>query len=123
MASSLKSRCHITRNPLSLEAMDMEKIDNTFVTRRLLELTKQELQGDITSLRLEVRQYREESKSDHAQLKTEMALMHQELKTDITKVMVMLEEQNHNWKMALDGYGLIYHRQDDHEARITKLES
>lgn len=47
----------------------------------------------------------------------------QEFKTDITKVMVILEEQNHNWKMALDGYDPLHHRQDDHERRITKLES
>ncbi len=100
----------------------MEKIENTFVTRKMLELTKREIQSDITSLRLEVRQYREESKSDRAQLRTEMALSNQELKTDISKVMVMLEEQNHNWKMALDGYGLLYHRQDDHEVRISRLE-
>jgi hypothetical protein len=105
----------------------MEKIDDTFVTRRLLELTKQELKSDITSLRLEVRQYREESKSDNARLKqeltTSMALLRQELKTDIAKVLVILEEQNHNWKMALDGYGLLYQRQDDHEKRLLKLES
>ncbi len=81
------------------------------VTKRLLDLKVQEVKGEITSLRLEV-------KAGFTKVDSKF----EEIKVQITKMMVLLEEQSDRNRVALDGYATVYEKFNDTEDRLEKLE-
>jgi len=88
------------------------------VTKRLLDLTRQELQGEISSLRLEMR-------SGFASIDARFQKQDSKfeaIQTQITKIMIILEDQNDRNRAALDGYAAVYERFIDTEKRIRKKE-
>lgn len=74
------------------------------VTKRFLDLKIQEVKSDITSLRLE----------------TKVGL--EVVQGQMTKMMVLLEEQNDRNRVALDGYAAVYEKFIDSDNRLEKLE-
>lgn len=116
------------------------------VTKRLLDLTKQELKGDISTLRLEM-------KAEFAKLDARFSSIDarfdsqdarfssidarfdsqdarfasidhrfEEISTQLKKMTVILEEQNDRNRAALDGYAAVYGKHFLLEDRIIKLE-
>ena len=93
-----------TKTKVTVKIKEPKKDRDLPVTKRLLDLTKQELKGDITSLRLEM-------KAGFSEIKTEM-----------TKMMIMMEDQNDRNRSTIDSNALIYQKLVDHDARFEKIE-
>lgn len=74
------------------------------VTKRLLDLKIQEVKGDVTSLRLEMRAGFTQLDGKVESLRTHMDAKFEVIQTQMTKMMVILEEQNNRNRVALDGY-------------------
>ena len=76
------------------------RVSDIPVTTRHLELVKQELKSDITTLRLE-------TKSGFTKMEADMS----HVKSAVFQMQALLEEQNSRNRIALDGYAAVYEKQ------------
>lgn len=109
-----------------------QKDSDRYISKRLLDLTKRELKGDITSLRLEMnagfanidarfKQMDARFKQMDARfIKTDARF--ESIQTQLTKMMVILEDQNERNKVAYDGYIVAYEKLFSHDERLAHLE-
>jgi hypothetical protein len=88
------------------------------VTKRLLDLRIQEVKGDVTSLHLEM-------KAGFTKIDArfhEQDAKFEALDTKMTKMMILMEDQNDRNLGAHDKNALIYQRLVDNDSRFEKLE-
>lgn len=76
------------------------------------------LRLETTSLRHEIGSLRLEMKAGFAQVDAKF----DELKTQMTKMLILLEDQNDRNRVALDGYSTVYEKFTETETRVGKLE-
>lgn len=88
-----------------------KKYEDLTVTMRLLNLVKQEVKSEITSLKLE-------TKAGFLQMDSKL----ETLQSQMTKMMVILEEQNSRNKVALDGYSIVDEKLQESGERLRKIE-
>jgi hypothetical protein len=88
------------------------------VTKRFLDLRIQEVKGDITSLRMETTAGF--TKMD-ARFKEQNAKF-ESLDSKITKMLVLLEDQNDRNRVVLDSYTTVYEKLIETNARLDKIE-
>lgn len=118
----------------SMEAQNMKPINDNYITHSFLDLVKKELKSEITTVRVEMKQQNEGLKTEIANLRLEiktlsnkltnaMELLAQKMDENTAKMRVDIEEQRRHWSIAVDHYGPLYSRQNNHEERILKLET
>ncbi len=127
------------------KATEMQKIDKSNVTIHHLNLTKQELKSDITTVRVEMKNFSKELKSEMASLRLELKgemvelrqavsnmqlqltnaveLLLQKMDETSAKMRVDIDLQRHYWDLAVDAYAPLNEKSEDHEVRIQKLEA
>ncbi len=103
-------------------------------TRKMLEETRLALQSEIravkTELRQEIASVRTELKQEIASLRTELGqridaltVSQEHLSGQIHEMRILLEEQNANNKIVLEGLTGLFSRQDRVEKRVDAMES
>ncbi len=95
------------------------------VTKRLLDLTKQELKSEMSSIRLEMRAGFKEIDARFTSI--DARFLEQDSKFDaiqaqLTKMMVLLEDQNDRNRTVLDAYTTVYEKFVDTDSRVEKIE-
>ncbi len=88
------------------------------VSKRHLQLVQKKIEGDLTTLRLENRKEFQRIDVRFAQIDTQLA----SLDTKITKMLVIIEEQNDRNRVAMDGFMTVYEKLIEHEKRFQKIE-
>lgn len=94
------------------------KMDDIPVTKRLLDLTKQELKGEMSTLQLDTKALRLEMKAGFAKVDTKF----EALQTQLTRMLVMMEEQNDRNRVVMDGYTIVYEKLQEHDCRFDSIE-
>lgn len=104
-----------------------------FVTKRLLDLTKSELNSNIASLRMEMKAGFSKMDARFTEVDSEFAAIRSELSevkstlasldAKFDKMLVIVEEQNVRNKVVLDSYGLVYDKLNNHDERLKKVET
>lgn len=95
------------------------------VSMRLLNLVKQELKSDNATLRLDVKAGFASVQTQFAQIDARFATVDAqfaEIRNQLTKMMVVLEEQNHRNNVALEGYTIVYEKLMESDTRFQKIE-
>jgi hypothetical protein len=102
------------------------------LTKRFLDLKIQEVRGNITTLRLETKAGF--TKIDAAFKQVDARFMQidarfesqdakfETLDTKITKMLVLLEDQNDRNRAVLDSYTTVYEKLIENESRLEKVE-
>jgi len=101
----------LTKKPPKRRAAVPSKSGDIAVTKRLLDLTKQEIKSDITSLRLE-------TKAGFSKMGAEIS----DIKAAIFRIEALVEEQNSRNKFVLDGYTSVHDKMTSSDQRIENLE-
>ncbi len=108
----------ITKNKIQRPKSDHELP----VTKRLLDLTKQELKSDITTLRLEMKAGFNMFDAKINDIKLDVTAQISVLDTKITKMMILMEDQNDRNRATLDANTMVYEKIVDNDSRVEKLE-
>jgi hypothetical protein len=115
-----------TKKPKTLVKIKEPKKDRELpATKRLLDLKIQEVKGDVTSLRLEMKAGFTKVDAKFSEVKSEVTDVKAQLtalNTKITKMMILMEDQNDRNLAANDRNALIYQRIVDNDYRFEKLE-
>lgn len=122
-----------TIKPRSINAIKRPKKEGDLpVTKRLLDLKIQEVKGDISGLRLEIKAGF--AKMDARFLAQDAKFLAQDarfaeadarfesMQAQLAKMMVIIEEQNDRNRVALDGYMAVYEKFQDTGKRLGHLE-
>nr|MBY0384405.1 hypothetical protein [bacterium] len=119
----------VKKSPPTSEIKEPKKDRELPVTKRLLDLKIQEFKGDITSLRLEMKADFTKVDGKIESLRSQMNVGFQEqdakfeaLDTKITKMMVLLEDQNDRNRATLDANTHVYEKIVENDSRVEKLE-
>lgn len=84
----------------------------------LLNLSKQELKSDITTLRLESKVGFTKVDGQISALRAEIS----DVKSAVFQIKALVEEQNSLNRVALDGYAAVYEEEKSTQIRVSKLE-
>lgn len=103
---------------LTTKVKEPKKDGEIAVTKRFLDLRIQEVKGDISSLRLETRAGF--TKIDARFLAQEARF--ESMDTKLTKIMVILEDQNDRNRAVLDAYTTVYEKLIETNTRVDKVE-
>lgn len=101
----MKKSKKVNKKTSKTSTVKPQKSGDVLVNVRLLDLAKQELKSEITSLRLE-------TKAGFA-----------DVNTKLTQMMALMEEQNVRNKVVLDGYTQIYDKMEITDSRVEAIES
>ncbi len=101
----------LTKKPSKRKSRAPAKSEDIPITKRLLDLTKQELKSDITSLRMEM-------KSGFSNVGAEIS----DVKAAVFRIEALVEEQNSRNRFVLDGFTSLHDKQDSGDKRIGNLE-
>lgn len=88
------------------------------VTKRYLDLVKQELKSETSSLRLEMKAGFQRGDARF----TEQDSKFEAIQTQLTKMMILLEDQNDNNRAVLDAHTIVYDKFVTTENRLDKIE-
>ncbi len=83
---------------------------------------KVEIQGVRTELKAEIHALRTELKTDIRSLDTKMDRGFVEMRGDLQRMQILIEEQNSNNRIVLEGLQMLWQRQDRTDTRLDKLE-
>jgi hypothetical protein len=95
-------------------------------TRKMLYLVRGELKSEIrgvrTELKADILALRTELKADIRSLESKMDHGFLEMRGDLQRMQILIEEQNSNNRIVLEGLQMLWQRQDRTDTRLDKLE-